>query len=259
MARFSLGKHRQEVSIFVASSLALVVKGIEEKKETSKPNWIFTSILLPHVNFLMKHLPRFDTVDTLLPAWFGATQFIAEEFAWLYWKGKNLTEAAQLYEQVLGGIHIYKDSVKEGKLRLSEIGENLGRVLWELGELDRAEAFLKHAFDNKVGVLRWQHDSAVEAAEILGKGKERNRIITAMEECSRNTASTAKVAPKSYQPDEVEPGMEDTEWQIYQTIEDSTELLGTEDEETIKAILDLGEYRHARETPPEGTFRYRKL
>lgn len=238
-SRFSLGGHRQEVSIFVASSLALVVKGIEEKqnkgKTTGKPTWVSTSILLPHVNFSMRQLPHFDIAETPLPAWFRATQFIAEKFAWFYWKGKHLTEAAQLYEQVLGGMQICENMAGEDKLQLSKIGESLGQVLWELGDLDRAEAHVKHALDSKVEVLGWQHDSVVKTAEILRRIQEKNHTITAMEERSRNAASVAKIAPGTRIDDrELETEMTNEEWHFYQIVEDSIELLGRNDKRNIK-------------------------
>lgn len=154
---------QQEFIISAAFTLAVKIKDIANSGHWTTPRW-----LSRHVDFLLDQLIHCQTAYDDCPSklWFDAILFIKEQFAFCFWKSKRLDLASWVYKQLLGELHHY--DTDEGKLRQSNVSENLGRVMWELERFEQVEVYVQRAVDRKAELL---DDSILEMAEFLNNIK----------------------------------------------------------------------------------------
>ena len=241
-ARHRLNRNESsQYCIDAAAILSLALCGSTTYTLAARPE------LSCHVHFLLTKLRELGFQSISADIGIDALSFIILQFAHTLQREKLHSDACQLYEDLWEETALKSKEPDKSTLLLQAI-ENYGRLLWQMGELEKAEELLVHV--RKVKLQNFGDDDPrfLEADKELSGLQGRLNNIRA--NLSRAVVSSQGPKRPSQMGDPViqlggavlDEDVMDDEWQLIQIAEEAREQLGENSLVYSDAVMNLADY-----------------
>jgi len=234
-ARHRLNRNESsQYCIDAAAILSLALRGSDTYTLAARPE------LSCHVHFLLTKLRELGFQSISADIGIDALSFIILQFAHTLQREKLHSDACQLYEDLLEETALKSKEPAKSTLLLQAI-ENYGRLLWQMGELEKAEEQLVYV--RKVKLQNFGDDDPrfLEADKELSGLQGRLNNIRANLSRAIVSSQGPKRPPQMGDP-VIDEDVMDDEWQLIQLAEETRELLGENSLEYSDAVVNLADY-----------------